>query len=454
MMTGQAHNEHPDQRAMGLVAQAVQWAAAGRPDHATYFYQAALDFRPTDTRTRMQLADCLVRCNASVQATTEYLRVAEDYAARRRDREAMAICYRALHLDARQLVYVAMGSMLRRIGRQARTLCAHIAETHLAAGRVADGLHMLNLGAEIDAKNPAVRQRLAALYLSQHMITDAVRHWAEAGRLLLAAGNNAEYVEVAQRLLAHDPRHLHTLRELPRVLLLMGEPHRAVAGLSELMRTNPGDPVGYEILAHAYAVIGRTSTALSVLQRLVDELRAAGHRDGATQIIARARQWRPEDTEFTAAVQSMRGPKAPPPPPQARPTTNEGTVILNLADLLPSDGDHADGGEVLDASDLIEIEASVVGPAPARPPLGRPPTPPPPRTAAQEQTQCIDISEIELDEDTAIRRVPQTVAQQRHQRSSSAITTRSVTCPPTAGPPPLPGPPPIPSRRLSGIRPR
>src|SRR5690606_13474757 len=132
-------------------------------------------------------------------------------------------------------------------------------------GRLGDGLHMLRLGAEIDERNPEVRRRLAQIYLGQHMTREAVTNLVEAGRLLLAAGNNAEYVEVAELLLRHDPRHLETLRELPRVYLRVGEPQRAVVKLSDLMRVSPGDTLGYEILAHAFAVIGRVPTALSVL---------------------------------------------------------------------------------------------------------------------------------------------------------------------------------------------
>jgi len=346
-----AAQDQSTHEATAYEAEATRWASAGRPDHAAHFYAATLDHRPGDTRVRMMLAACLVRCNQTAAAAAEYLRVALEYAAQRRHQEAMALAYQVLHLDASQLVYVAVADVLRGIGRQARELCARAAEAHLQAGRLVDALHMLQLGAEIDARNPEVRRRLAQIYLSQHMTGPAVANLAEAGRLLLAAGNNAEYVEVAELILRTDPRHLETLRELPRVYLRVGEPQRAVVKLADLMRVSPGDTVGYETLAHAFAVIGRIPTALSVLERLTAELVATSRTLHADAIIERARGWRLDDPEFARAVLALREPKpaaapasagrTPPRPPQAakRPA-NESTVVLDITDLLVS-GDIA-----------------------------------------------------------------------------------------------------------------
>lgn len=344
MSTAAAH-DRSTYDATGYEAQAAQWAAAGRPDHAAHLYAAVLDHRPGDVRVRMMLAGCLVRCNQLAAAAGEYLRVALEYAAQRRDQEALALAYQVLHLDASQLVYVAVAEVLRSIGRPARELCARAAEAHLQAGRLVDGLHMLQLGAEIDAKNPEVRRRLAQIYLSQHMLGPAVANLAEAGRLLLAAGNNAAYVEVAEQILRADPRHLETLRELPRVYLRVGEPQRAVIKLADLMRVSPGDTVGYETLAHAFAVIGRVPTALSVLERLTGELVATGRAPQAAAILERARGWRHDDAEFARAVAALREPKpgaAVAPRARAsgaadpRPSAGEGTVVLDITDLLVS----------------------------------------------------------------------------------------------------------------------
>ncbi len=384
-----------------IVAEAGQWVEQGRPDHAARLYASALEQDPSQTRVRLQLADCLVRCSQAGAAAQQYMQVANQYAAQRRDGETMAICYRVLHLDPRQFVYVAVAELLRRIGRPAKALCARAAEAHLAMGCVSDGMHMLKLGTELAPRDSDARRRLARLYISQHRTTEAVATLAEAGRLLLTAGNNGEYVEVAVKILQLDPRHLETLRQLPRVYLRVGEPQQAVVVLSDLMRHSPGDTVGYEILAHAFAVIGRTTTALSVLERLTRELASTARRAQAHEIIERARVWRLDDAEFERAVIGLAGPRAPAPPAPAppMPTTTEGTVVLRISDLMAAEEICS-----LDDADLLEIEEaentmvlrvtdfSFVGAAPGRPtaraaapaPVRRPPPhqPLPPRVTA------------------------------------------------------------------------
>ncbi len=426
--------------------QGVQWASAGRPDHAAHLFAAALDLQPTDTRTRMMLADCCVRCNQPGNAAEHYLQVGLDYTRARRIPEAVAICHQVLHLDPARFVYVAVADMLRRMGRQARPLCARAAELHLGQGRVADALNLLRLGAELDARNPQVHRHLATLFLGQHMHRDAQVHLLEASRLLLAAGNNAEYIEVAEQLLRYDPRNLETLRELPRVYLRVGEPQRAVHKLSDLMRVSPGDTIGFEILAHAFAVIGRTRTSLSILERLLGELTGTGRRAEAKAIIDRARVWRLEDVEFCRATVALRRTlTSPPPPPKTsrrppppRPTTAEGTVVLNIADLMAAESE-----EIVDLSEAVEFNGdegsmvlrlqdfSIVGPAPA-------PTPPPlPRAAHSgaeaEGTQVIDISEIELDEDTLVRSYGDVTAMVLDEESAELQPPARGALPPPPG---------------------
>jgi tetratricopeptide (TPR) repeat protein len=433
-------------------AEAARWASAGRPDHAACFYAATLDHRPDDTRVRMMLAGCLARCNQVAAAAGQYLRVALEYAAQRRDREAMALAYQVLHLDASQFVYVAVAETLRGIGRPARELCARAAEAHLQAGRLVDGLHMLQLGAEIDAKNPDVRRRLAQLYLSQHMTGPAVVNLVEAGRLLLAAGNNAEYVDVAEQILRVDARHLETLRELPRVLLRVGEPQRAVVKLADLMRASPGDTVGYETLAHAFVTIDRVPTALSVLERLVNELLATGRALQAEAILERARHWRHDDPELARAVLALREPKPVTAPMRierapVRTTVEggEGTVVLDITDLLVS-------GDIAVAVAAHDRPRASSRRAPA-PPSARPSRAPEPVVDLSD-----DVIALEEVEGTLVLRLQDLSHVGRVPRRPSGPPPAPGRVPPPAPhrmPPPAPRrvPPPAPRRALPPPRP-
>lgn len=306
-----------------------------------------------DPRVRMMRADALVRGNQAAAAAGEYLHVALGYVAQRRHQEALALAYQVLRLDASQLVCDEVTHALRRIGRPARDLCARAAAAHLQAGRTDEALHMLHLGVELDPRDPDLHRQLAQVYAVHHMVAEAVAHLAVAGHMLRAAGNNAEYVVVAEQLLALDAQHLETLRELPRVYLRMGEPQRAVVKLADLMRVSPDDIVGRETLAQAFAVLGRIPSAVSVLERLVHELASTGRVAESNAVLERARSWRLDDPELARAVLAVREPKpARPRPALAQTTAAGGTVVLRMADLLTA----APTEVVLDLSDEVVLE--------------------------------------------------------------------------------------------------
>lgn len=376
-----------------LAAQAAQWQAAGRADMAAQLYGAALEQDPSKFAIRMQLAECLAVLGQADQAAEQYLMVAQAYAARGRQQECLAICERVLVVAPHAFVYMTVGPMVRRIGRQARPICARAAEAHLAAGRQTDGLQMLRLGAELDPHNPDVRRQLARIYQARHMKREAVEALADAANLLLQAKRYDEYVEVAEQILTLEPRELETLRDLPRVYLELRKPHDAVRTLGRLTKVSPGDIIGYEILAQAFALIGRVDKSLSVLERLVEELGATGQADKADAILNHARYWRPTDVGFLRSIKRMEIPRpaAAPERPPARAAAPEGTVVLSIADLLvdevnkraaPQGGvqlTEAEGTLTLRLDDLIVDEMSQAagkGVAPTKPPPGAPPPPP------------------------------------------------------------------------------
>jgi hypothetical protein len=228
------------------------------------------------------------------------------------------------------------------------------------------------------------------------MRREAVEALLDAGNLLLQAKRYDDYVMVAEQILALEPRDLDTLRDLPRVYLELRRPHDAVRMLGVLTKASPGDIVGYEILAQAFALIGRIDKALSVLERLVEELGATGQADKADAILNHARYWRPTDVGFLRSLKRMEVPRPAPRAerPAAREAAPEGTVVLSIADLLVDDGGkaapapskargvqltEADGTLTLRLDDLILDEmqqAAGRGVAPTKPPLGSPPPPP------------------------------------------------------------------------------
>ncbi|MCA9709359.1 MAG: hypothetical protein KDK70_26190, partial [Myxococcales bacterium] len=357
-----------DTPAIDYVEDAARWAAAGRPDHAANLYAIALDLRPDDWDVRMKLAACLASSERPEAAAAHYVEIAGHYAAQRSLHEALAVAHHILQLHAESFGGAALGRALQAIGLGAAPLCRKAVRVHREQGRDDLAAELLQLCARLDPRDVEPWRELAQLYIDHQMLPESIHALRAATQHLRAAGNLALYVDFARTILWLDPHDLQILRELPQVFLRMGQPQQAVVELSTLLRVSPGDLVGYETLAHAFAAIGRKSVCVSVLEQLTRTLKATGRPLEADAIIERACAWRPDDPELRQRVAALRDLQPSGPiyvDDRARPTTDDGTVVLSIADLTRSAAAEAapDDDETFDATELVELvdqEESVV----------------------------------------------------------------------------------------------
>jgi tetratricopeptide (TPR) repeat protein len=362
---------------------------------------AASAYEMSGVRHSLQLAEYLLQCGDRARAAEIYLRLAAAYAERRRTPEAAAICMRVLHVDCSQFIDVAVAGTLRHLGRSGAPICVQAADLHRQAGRHGDAVRLYALAVELDPTDALAPVRVAEALLDQHDYRGAVAALADAGARLLRDGNNADYLAVAEQILALDPRHPGTLRELARTHVRIGEPHRAVDLLSRLMQVVPEDPIGYEILAQAFASIGRMPKALSILTRLVHDRRRSGDEPGAHQIIDRA-QWWSTDEGFRRGVATLREASHPRAPAPAR----EATVMLSIADITIEEERDLEGTLILALDDIAFMEASRRRLPPPPRPRPRAPLPPVPRSRTpiraksppSSATIVLDLSDLMDDE--------------------------------------------------------
>ncbi|MEM9456260.1 MAG: hypothetical protein AAGF11_18910 [Myxococcota bacterium] len=350
-----------DTPAVDYEKDAARWAEVGRPDHAANLYAIVLDLDPDNWDARLQRAACLARSERPKAAAEAYVEIARNYVRRGSRHEAVAVGHRILQLDVLTFCCDNMTDIVHAIGIEAAPLCRSAARLHRKKGRDDEAADLLRLCAELAPREVEPWRELAQLYVDHHMLPEAARALRHAGQRLVSANEDEKYVEFARTILWMEPHDLETLRELPRALLRMGEPQRAVVELSTLLRVSPGDVVGYETLANAFAAIGRGSVCVSVLQQLTTNLTTSGRRAEAEAILERARAWRPGDRQFVRQVIGLRDmqPSGPIRVDDARPTTEEGTVVLSIADLTQEaqtlDPDDTEDS-VIDATDIAELE--------------------------------------------------------------------------------------------------
>ncbi|MCH9682538.1 MAG: tetratricopeptide repeat protein [Deltaproteobacteria bacterium] len=334
---------------------AERYAAKGQHDKAAREYQAIVEHDPKDIRAWLMLADCLVRCDDRPGAIERYIRVAQYYGDAKEYNKALAVYRQVLNLDGQRLdIQIKVASLNLAVGQvpDGIALYERVAQAQLQLGRVGDALATYKIVADADETAVSRRLRLAELYSREKKVPEAVEAFRQAGDQLRTVGRTADYVRVAERLLFHDERDLVTLRQLARAYLELGDPRRALMKLNGLLRSNPTDEEGIELLAETFMGLGKPEKALSALEELARALRAKGP-DAKTKtirILRRGLQWRPGHAEFREALSELEG---------RRRSGAQSTVANDEEEIDFEDLDEDDLVE-LDEADVVIEEATII----------------------------------------------------------------------------------------------
>ena len=358
-------------------------------------------------RARLVLADQLTQDGDLIQAATVYAQVAESYAAADRVQEALAIITRAQSLGDHWFTTASVGPVIEQIGEAAVPLCTRAAEQHWRCGRVGEALQFYFQATQLDPSDATALIRLAQAYQHQGLSAEAAATFVIASRRLLEQYNDADFIAVAEQLLGIDGGHADTLRDLARAYLRVGEPRRAVAKLTALMQSVPEDPVGYEILAQAFACIGKVDVALSVLTKLTHDLRGGGNVEEATDLLWRAGHWLPNDLEFLRSVNALTAETSTPEPSQDSEvhveSVREGVMMLGPEDVgtLDESGVYRDreGTNMLSLEDIAfeagELSSRARPAAKPQVPAAQVPVAKPQAPVAQPPSTAADITTAE-----------------------------------------------------------
>lgn len=263
-----------------------------------------------DLQATLTRAEGLLRTGQLSRAIDHYRWVGAHFTTRGQTEHALAV-YEVL---ARLLPHCLhtrgmLAELHRRMGRLAHAadLYESIAQVHLAYGRLAEATHVYRLVVEIDPASVPRRVRLADLYVQLGYAREAMPQYEIAARQLRAGDRIAEYVCVAQRMLALEPVHAASLRGLVAAHLQRGNLRRAVARLQELLRARPRDDAGRELLADCLLAHGKPDRAAKALRLLADEIRGRGVHayDDAKRLLVRAVTLHPHDRAARAALRSL-----------------------------------------------------------------------------------------------------------------------------------------------------
>jgi hypothetical protein len=160
---------------------------------------------------------------------------------------------------------------------------------------------------EVDPDTPPRRVQLAEICIRLGDRVAAVENFDVAARQLYARAKTSEYLWVARRLLAQDPEHPQTLRDIVRVMLYLGDVDAASGYMQTLLRVQPCVDVGRELVGDCFAAVGRNDKACQAMVMLSAELRERGVHawDEAKRVLVRGVAWFPYDRYAQRALSEL-----------------------------------------------------------------------------------------------------------------------------------------------------
>jgi Flp pilus assembly protein TadD len=258
-----------------------------------------------DVRGGLRLADDLLRVGDRTRAVEAYAAVADRFLERGDVMQAMAVCYRALQIDAARFVSVVGESMLKRLGPEATPLLERASHDYERAGDFDAAVRVTRKLVDRDPDCTELRLRLAEQLVRAGRKQEAIDFLWSMVQALDRDGNNAELIEVGALLLDIKPDHVPARRLLARSYLRVGDLGDCLYVVRPLVQEG-NDPVALEVFARLQIELGRNDGAFEVLRCLAAVRAAAGEQHLADDVLARASRWAFDDDDFRGRIAELR----------------------------------------------------------------------------------------------------------------------------------------------------
>ena len=289
-----------------VIASAHKYLSKGDLKRAIREYDKVLREDPSDIRTKLKVADLLFRMGEKTRATEAFEEVADFYASQGFLLKAVAVFKQVQKLRPHDVeVHLSLAALYQQIGLVNDAIGQYKEAITLQdkQGFVLDRLKTAQKMLELDPENAQLRVALAEDFSREGMIEEAVHEFRAAADILKDAGLTEEWVEVAERLLYHQPDDFDMSRELASHYSSRQDSLKALTRLQVCFKDRPGDPEVLDLLGQVFEFSGQPQKAVAVLKSLAQVYDRTGLIRERDEVHKRILALSPGDQSARAALQ-------------------------------------------------------------------------------------------------------------------------------------------------------
>ncbi|MEN9785942.1 MAG: hypothetical protein RLZZ299_1206 [Pseudomonadota bacterium] len=282
----------------------------GSPEAALAAYQALARLDPRDRRVRQKVAELLVRCGRTWEASPILRDLADGMARDGAHRAALALYRQLLGLGVDDPpLHMALAECLAASGNvaDARTHWDTAARLWAAAGQSADAARAAQRVSEHAPGELALRVRVAELLEAAGDTDGAAWTYADVAAEYRRRGRADEGGRVAELALALRPGDLELLLDAARARLAQDAAQAALGHLQAAFRIASGDARVLDLLARAFEAAGQPDKAVRVLDALARAHADAGALEGEADALRRAARLAPGDARLAERLSAVEG---------------------------------------------------------------------------------------------------------------------------------------------------
>lgn len=292
-----------------IIEAAAKYVAKGAYDKAIKEYQKVLEVDPHDVRILQKLGELYQKRNEPALAAECLVKVAENYASDGFFQKAVSLYKQVLKLSQNpvqvNLRLAELHQQLLLLG-EAMAYYQLVVSQHEKSGDLKACMQVLRKMLELDPENVGSRVRLAELYATDNLRSEAIAEFTRAASSFRANHRTDDYLRVLERLSALEPENVTRVRELAEAYLARGEHKRALAKLQTVFKANPKEPEILRLLANSYLGLGQIAKSVAAFKELAMVYAAAGQREDADRIWQQVAQLDPKDPDLPMPVGAVK----------------------------------------------------------------------------------------------------------------------------------------------------